>query len=177
MYFTQKFIQVSKSGNYKENMELVERLSSFFASYPEGCVSFKGNMKKMFEFTKDRIEKNFHTGEGVYDYLYEKEFCSYLAESFRSKLSEEIGFWWPNEENRGFWQDSMQLMNVIFYKFQRVLLIEEMNRLGFGVREKVRQLRSFDWRYGVGREKLDKKRDRMIARRVKEFNKKCCVIK
>lgn len=145
MYFTHKFIQVSESGCYKENMELVERLFSFFDNYPEGCVSFKENMKKMFFFTKDRIEKNFHTGERMYDYLYEKEFCQYLAESFRQKLSEEIGFWWPNEENRGFWQDSLYLMNRIFNEFQRVLLIEECDRCGIDKEEKEVIIRHFEY--------------------------------
>jgi hypothetical protein len=146
MYFTQKFIKVSESGNYKENMELVKRLDNFFDSYPEGCVSFKANMKKMFNFAKERIEKlNFHTGEELYDYVYQKEFCSHLAESFRSKLSEEIGFWWPNEENRGFWQDSLYLMNKIFNEFQRVLLIEECDRQGVSEEEREVIVKHFEY--------------------------------
>ncbi len=136
MYFTQKFVNHSESGCYKENIELLNFLRKEFNEEFYGMKNcsdddrvFFTNMEKMFKFTEDRLKQNVHTDEKECDYVYKKMFFCYLVESYRQKISEEVGFWYDHQDNRKFWQNSLHKMNQIFhYNIQGKLLVEECNK-------------------------------------------------
>lgn len=77
------------------------------------------------------------------DCLELKDFMEGMKESWRSKLSEELGFYWDNTEIREYWQNVRKVIDSFFMETEKQLIITECKKRNLSQEETTQILKQY----------------------------------